>query len=115
MVVATIRPDFHTFSVALLLLAIQISTWCKVFHLRYHVLSLVLAEHAKVGKLIILPEAFIRLTAWFGCAEHTHADGLTVDPVALEVGAIGPDQFAIAAPSVLVVNDGLVSGDAAGR
>lgn len=107
MVVATIRPDFHTFSVALLLLAIQISTWCKVFHLRYHVLSLVLAEHAEVRELIILPEAFVRLTAWFGCTEDTHTDSLSVDPVTLEIGAIGPDQLAIAAPSVLVVNDGL--------
>ena len=115
MIVATIGPDFHTFAVAFLLLAVQICTGRKIFQLCYHVLPLVLAEHAKVCKLIILPEAFIRLTAWFGCAEHTHADSLPVDPVALEVGTIGPDQFAIAAPSVLVVNDGLVSGDAAGR
>ena len=115
MVVASIGPNFHTFTVALLLLAAQIGTGRKIFQLCYHVLPRVLAEHAKVCELIILPEAFVCLAAWFGCAEHTHADSLPVNPVALEVGAIGPNQLAIAAPCVLVVNDSLISGDAAGR
>ena len=115
MVVTTIGPDLHSLSIAFFLLTCQISTRRKFFHLCDHVLPLILAEHAKVRELIILPEAFVRLTAWLWCAEHTHTDGLPVDPVAFEVGAIWPDQFAIAAPSVLIVNDGLVSGDSTVR
>ena len=115
MVVAAIGPDLHALSIALLLLAGQIAAWRQVFHLCDHVLPLVLAEHAEVGELIILPEALVRLTAWFGCAEYTHSDSLPVDPVAFKVGAIRPDQLSIAAPSVLIINDGLVAGNATAR
>ena len=112
-VVAAIGPDLDSLPITLLLLAGQLAASLQLLKVLRHILSLILAEYAEVGKGIILPESFIRLTAWFWCTEDTHADGLTVDPVTLEVRAIWPDKLAVATSSIFVVDNSLLAVDAA--
>ena len=71
-------------------------------------MTLILAEDTQVGESVLLPEALIRLRGGLRGAEHTHATGLPIDPVAFKVGAIRPDELSIAALVVLVINDGLI-------
>ena len=69
----------------------------------------VLAEDTKICLPVLLPEAFIDLGGGGGGTEHADAARLAVDPVAFEGGAIGPDELAVAALGVLVVDYGVVA------
>lgn len=59
MVVAAIGPNLNALSILLILLTGQIRARLETVELLYHVLALILAEHAEVCESILLPVAFI--------------------------------------------------------
>ena len=106
MVVAAVGPDFDTFAIAFVLLVHHV----HLIRVLRQIISLILTEYAQVRQCVILPVAFVCLAAGLGCPEDSHRDSLAVDPVSFEVGAIGPDKLAVAAPRVLVIDDCLACG-----
>ena len=65
---------------------------------------MILAEHAQVCDLIVLPEALVDFVAGLRGTVDTSTTRLAIDPVTLEGAAIGPDQTTVATLDVLVVN-----------
>ena len=112
---AAIGPDFNALPTYLIIrLAtelISVLMLLKLLELEQvfdHIWLPIFAEYVHIRNWIPQPEALVGIAVGFGCAEHAHADGLAVDPVALKVGAIGPNQITIAASSDLIVDNGLV-------
>ena len=112
MVVAAIGPHFHAFSITLFHLTVEFTARLQILQVLQHVIAHGLAEYAQIRQGIVLPEALVCLTAWLWRSEDTHAYGLAIDPIALKIGAIGPDQLSISTSGVFIINYGLISGSA---
>ena len=73
--------------------------------------TVVLTEDAEACLTVLLPKTFINFgilpVGWR--TVNAKATGLTIDPVAFELAAIRPDNLAIAALSVVIVNHTVIA------
>ena len=103
-IVASIAPHLDAFAI-LLVLPGDFGARFDRIEVRLDICAEVLSEDAKIGLAVLLPEAFVNFSRGGRRPEHSNSARLSIDPVAFESAAIGPNELAVAALVVLVVHD----------